>query len=47
MVWRHFEDIELQNDDIYVMCILCKESIVKRKTFRVVVGWHTWHEKPP
>ena len=43
MVWRHFEDIELQNDDTYVVCILCKEGIVKRKTFIKVgrvVGTH-------
>ena len=39
-VRRHFEDIELQNDNTHVMC---KEGIVKRKTFIKVgrvVGAH-------
>ena len=39
-VRRHFEDIELQNDNTHVMC---KEGIVKRKTFIKVgrvVGTH-------
>ena len=37
-VWRHFEDIQLENDDTHVLCILCKEGVVKRKTFIKVGG---------
>ena len=37
-VWRHFENIQLADDDHHVLFILCKQLSQKKKTFIKVGG---------
>ena len=37
-VWRHFENIQLADDDHHVLCILCKQLSQNKKTFIKVGG---------
>ena len=37
-VWRHFENIQLAEDDHHVLCILCKQLSQSKKTFIKVGG---------
>ena len=38
-VWRHFENIQLADDDHHVLCILCKQLYQNKKTFIKVAAW--------